>query len=115
MFAAVAAFAAASCTQELDNQVPAGEIVTYEAAVDGADTKAALNERTLKSEWVAGDAITVHDGNKGYTFTTKESGAQVEFSNAENFGSYRPVMAVYPAGTYAADLSSKRVTAYIPT
>ena len=115
MFAAVAAFAAASCAQELDNQVPAGEIVTYEAAVDGADTKAALNERTLKSEWVAGDAITVHDGNKGYTFTTKESGAQVEFSNAENFGSYRPVMAVYPAGTYAADLSSKSVTAYIPT
>lgn len=117
MVAAVALFAAVSCNKELpQEEVPAvGETVVYTASTDGADTKAVLNEGTKKSEWVAGDAITVHDGTKGWTFTAAEAGANVDFSNSEGFGEYRPVLAVYPAGTYTADVEAKTVEAYIPT
>ncbi len=117
MVAAVALFAAASCNKELpQEEVPAvGETVVYTASTDGADTKAALNETTKKSEWVADDAITVHDGEKGWTFTAAEAGANVDFSNSEGFGEYRPVLAVYPAGTYTVDVAAKTAKAYIPT
>ena len=115
MVAAVATFAAISCTQELDNNVPeqTGETVVYTASID-VDTKAALNEETRKSEWVPGDAITVLDGTKGWNFTTKGSGENAEFSNSEGFGEYRPVLAVYPAGDYSANVAEKTVTAVIP-
>ena len=117
MVAAVALFAAASCNKELpqENLPTVGETVVYTASTDGADTKAVLNETTKKSEWVENDAITVHDGEKGWTFTTAEAGANVDFSNSEGFGAYRPVLAVYPAGTYAVDVNDKTVNAYIPT
>lgn len=119
MVAAVALFAAASCNKELpqENLPAVGETVVYTASTDGADTKAVLNETAKKSEWVAGDAITVHDGTKGegWTFTTAESGANVDFSNSEGFGEYRPVLAVYPAGTYTVDVAEKTVNANIPT
>ena len=117
MVAAVALFAAASCNKELpqENLPAVGETVVYTASTDGADTKAVLNETTKKSEWVADDAITVHDGTKGWTFTTAEAGANVDFSNSEGFGEYRPVLAVYPAGTYTADVAAKTAKAYIPT
>lgn len=121
MVAAVAMFAAASCTQELENNAPEakGETVVYTASVDGADTKAVLNETTKKSEWVANDAITVLDGTKSWTFTTANAGANVDFSNSEGFGEYRPVLAVYPAAkegvTYTANVEAKTAKAYIPT
>lgn len=117
MVAAVALFAAASCNKELpqENLPAVGETVVYTASTDGADTKAVLNETTKKSEWVADDAITVHDGTKGWTFTAAEAGANVDFSNSEGFGDYRPVLAVYPAGTYTADVEAKTAMAYIPT
>lgn len=117
MVAAVALFAAASCNKELpqENLPAVGETVVYTASTDGADTKAVLNEDTNKSEWVADDAITVHDGEKGWTFTAAEAGANVDFSNSEDFGEYRPVLAVYPAGTYTAYVEAKTVKAYIPT
>lgn len=117
MVAAVALFAAASCNKELpqENLPAVGETVVYTASTDGADTKAALNEDTNKSEWVAGDAITVHDGTKGWTFTTDQEGPNVDFSNSEVFGDYRPVLAVYPAGTYTVDVAEKTVNANIPT
>lgn len=117
MVAAVALFAAASCNKELpqENLPTVGETVVYTASTDGADTKAVLNETTKKSEWVENDAITVHDGEKGWTFTTAEAGANVDFSNSEGFGEYRPVLAVYPAGTYTVDVNDKTVNAYIPT
>lgn len=117
MVAAVAIFAAASCNKELPqgNELPVGETVVYTASVDGADTKAVLNEDTKKSEWVADDAITVHDGTTGWTFTAKEAGPNVDFSNSEGFGKYRPVIAVYPAGTYTANVTEKTVNANIPT
>lgn len=117
MVAAVALFAAASCNKELpqENLPAVGETVVYTASTDGADTKAVLNEDTKKSEWVADDAITVHDGTKGWTFIAAEAGANVDFSNSEEFGDYRPVMAVYPAGTYTVDVAVKTAKAYIPT
>ena len=117
MVAAVALFAAASCNKELpqENLPTVGETVVYTASTDGADTKAVLNETTNKSEWVENDAITVHDGEKGWTFTTAKAGANVDFSNSEGFGEYRPVLAVYPAGTYTVDVNDKTVNAYIPT
>ena len=117
MVAAVALFAAASCNKELpqENLPAVGETVVYTASTDGADTKAVLNEETNKSEWEAGDAITVHDGTKGWTFTAAEAGANVDFSNSEGFGEYRSVLAVYPAGTYTADVEAKTAMAYIPT
>ena len=117
MVAAVALFAAVSCNKELpQEEVPAvGETVVYTASTDGADTKAVLNETAKKSEWVADDAITVHDGEKGWTFTAAEAGANVDFSNSEGFGEYRPVLAVYPAGTYTVDVVAKTAKAYIPT
>lgn len=117
MVAAVALFAAASCNKELpqENLPAVGETVVYTASTDGADTKAVLNEDTKKSEWVADDAITVHDGTKGWTFTAAKAGANVDFSNSEGFGEYRPVLAVYPAGTYTANVAAKTVNANIPT
>ncbi len=117
MVAAVALFAAASCNKELpqENLPAVGETVVYTASTDGADTKAVLNETTKKSEWVADDAITVHDGEKGWTFTAAAAGANVDFSNSEDFGEYRPVLAVYPAGTYTVDVAAKTVNANIPT
>lgn len=116
MVAAVALFAAASCNKQLpqENLPTVGETVVYTASTDGAGTKAVLNETTKKSEWVENDAITVHDGEKDWTFTTAKAGANVDFSNSEGFGAYRPVLAVYPAGTYAVDVKDKTVNAYSP-
>ena len=117
MVAAVALFAAASCNKELpqENLPAVGETVVYTASTDGADTKAVLNETAKKSEWVADDAITVHDGTKGWKFTAAAAGANVDFSNSEGFGEYRPVLAVYPAGTYTVNVTEKTVNANIPT
>ena len=124
MVAAVATFAAISCTQELGTNNPAApessaEKVTYTASIDNSESKASLNEESRKSEWNAGDAITVLDGSRGWTFKTEESGANVNFSNSEGFGEYRPVIAVYPAvaedETYTAALDTKTVTAKIAT
>lgn len=129
MVAAVAIFAAASCNKELPqgNELPVGETVVYTASVDGADTKAVLNEETKKSEWVAGDAITVHDGTKGWKFVADKAGQHTDFSNSEGFGDFRPVMAVYPAAEvfeelklktdyeYTSNVAAKTARAYIPT
>ena len=119
MVAAVALFAAASCNKELpqeENLPTVGETVVYTASTDAADTKAVLNEATKKSEWVAGDAITVHDGVNGYTYVADKTGPVANFSAKENgFDSYRPVLAVYPAGTYTVDVEAKTVNANIPT
>lgn len=114
--ASVAVLAAVSCNKEINQEnLPVGETVVYTASTDNAGTRAVLNETTRKSEWVAGDAITVHDGAQGWTFTSAEAGANVDFSNSEGFGEYRPVLAVYPAGEYTANVEEKTVKAYIPT
>lgn len=115
MVAAAAMFAAASCAQELENnQVPAGETVTFTAVADGVDTKAALNEETKCSEWEAGDAITVHNGTKGFEFTTEEAGSRATFSYTGNDFGGEKFLAVYPSGK-SFDVAKKVVKAYIPT
>ena len=113
MFAAVAAFAAASCAQELDNQAPAGETVTFEASVDGAETKAVLDGKV--SKWENGDKIPIHNGTKGYEFTTTDEGLKANFSYTGTDFEGDKFMAVYPAGNYTADVAAKTVNAYIPT
>ena len=114
MFAAVAAFAAASCAQELENpQLPAGETVTFEASVDGAETKAVLDGNV--SKWEKGDKITIHNGTKGYEFTTQDEGVKANFSYTGNDFSGEKFMAVYPAGNYTADVEAKTVTVNVPT
>ena len=115
MFATIAAFAAASCAQELENnQVPAGETVTFTAVADGVDTKAALNEETKYSEWEAGDAITVHNGTKGFEFKTEKAGSRATFSYTGNDFGGEKFLAVYPSGK-SFDVANKVVKAYIPT
>lgn len=114
VIAAVAMVAAVSCNKEFaQEQVPAGEVVTFEATTDGADTKAVLDGKV--SKWESGDAITVHNGTTGFEFKTTDAGAKAEFSYSGNDFSGDKFMAVYPAGTYTADVAAKTVTASVPT
>lgn len=120
MVGAVAMFAAVSCAQELkqDNQLPEGEVVVFEATVDGADTKAHLDGKV--SKWDADDKITVFNETDGFEFATSEAdvtndGATARFTYVGNDFSGEKFMAVYPAGTYTADVEVKTVNAYIPT
>ena len=114
--AAVAMFSAVSCNNEiLQETSPVGETVVYTASTDADEVKTVLNEQTRKSEWVAGDAITVHDGTRGWKFTTEGEGSRADFSNSEGFGEYRSVMAVYPYGEWSANIAEKTVNACIPT
>lgn len=98
MFAAVAAFAAASCAQELDNQLPEGEAAVYTASVDGADTKAALDGTS--TNWENGDAILLYDGKSAAKYVTslKAPADHADFTLAEGETALtgNKVIAVYP-------------------
>lgn len=114
VIAAVAAVAAVSCNKELaQEQVPAGEVVTFEATTDGAESKAVLDGKVAK--WENGDAITIHNGTKGFEFKTVDAGAKATFAYAGDDFSGEKFMAVYPAGNYTADVTAKTVTAAVPT
>ncbi len=116
MLAAVAAAVAVSCTEEFQekDQRPAGETVTFTASVDGAYTKTVLDGK--KSMWKNGDAITIHNGTKGFDFTTADEGTTADFSyDGGDFTAENGVMAVYPAGEYTADVAKRTVKASIPT
>lgn len=113
MIAAVA-IAAVACNKELpQEQIPVGEVVTFEASVDGADTKVSLDGKV--SKWESGDKITIHNGTTGYEFSTTDEGAKANFSYTGNDFSGEKFMAVYPAGSYTADVAAKTVVAAIPT
>ena len=128
MVGAVAMFAAVSCAQELkqDNQLPEGEVVVFEATVDGADTKAYLEvvgegeEQRTFSRWHNDDKITIHNGTTGFEFATSEAdvtngGATARFSYVGNDFSGEKFMAVYPAGSCTdADVATKTVNVNIP-
>lgn len=108
MIAAVA-IAAVACNKELpQGQLPAGEEVTFEASVDGIDTKVALDGKV--SKWESGDKITIHNGTKGYVFTTADAGAKAAFSYSGADFSGEKFMAVYPSGSYTSDVDAKTVT-----
>ena len=117
MFAAVAAFAAASCAQELDNQLPEGEAKVYTAAVDGAATKAALDGKS--TNWENGDAILLYDGTAAAKYVTslEAPAAHADFTLAEGEKALtgNKVIAVYPewADGYkssAANIEAKTLT-----
>ena len=111
MIAAVA-IAAVACNKELPGeQVPTGEVVTFEASVDGADTKVSLDGKV--SKWENGDKITIHNGTKGYEFSTADAGAKANFTYAGNDFTGEKFMAVYPAGNYTADVEAKTVTGVV--
>ena len=117
MVAAVALMALVSCNKEVtpsEEIAPVGETVTFTAYADGADvTKAQLND-DQQSEWVSGDAITIHNGTSGYEFVTTEAGAKADFSYTGNDFSGEKFIAVYPAGEYTVDVAAKTVNVNIP-
>lgn len=115
IFSIMAVAALFACQKEnLEKNAPV-ETVTVTASVDGADTKTTLNETTRYSQWVSGDKITIHNGTKGFEFATTQSGPSAEFSYTGNDFAGNKFMAVYPAGDYTVDMTSKTVNAYIPT
>ena len=112
--AAVAMVAAVSCNKEIQQEnLPVGEVVTFEASVDGAETRVALDGKV--SKWEKGDKITIHNGTTGYMFSTTDEGATADFTYAGDDFAGEKFMAVSPAGTYTADVEAKTVTASIPT
>ena len=116
MVAAVALMALVSCNKEVtpsEEIAPVGETVTFEASVDGADTKVALNG--TMSNWENGDKITIHNGDDGYEFATTDEGTKANFTYVGDDFSGDKFIAVYPAGSYTADVEAKTVNAYIPT
>lgn len=115
IFSIMAVSALFACQKENLVKTPeAQETVTFTAYVDGADTKAVLNETTKYSEWVSGDKITVHNGTAGFEFGTTGTGATAEFTYTGSGFSGNRFMAVYPAGDYTVDLNAKTVNASIP-
>lgn len=105
---------AMSCVQDVVPGVPEAqeETVVFTASVDAA-TKTTLNG--VNTEWVAGDKITIHNGTKGFVFTAKSSGAKSDFTYTGSDFSGEKFMAVYPSGTYTADVDKKTVKVNIPT
>lgn len=116
MLAAVAIFSAVSCNKELSQDLmPSGNIVTFEATVDGAESKTVLNG--AKSMWSGQEWIQVV-GTKAYWFGTENIATPSEkaiFSYNGDNGEYTEqgaLMAVAPAGSkdYTADLTAKKVS-----
>ena len=112
MVAAVALLAAVACNKELTGeQVPTGDVVTFEASVDGADTKVSLDGKV--SKWENGDKITIHNGTASYEFSTADAGTKANFTYAGNDFAGEKFMAVYPSGSYTADVEAKTVTGVV--
>ena len=109
MVAAVALMALVSCNKEVtpsEEIAPVGETVTFEASVDGADTKAVL-DGTL-SKWSGEELITILDGSNNYTFYTNatEPSTKAVFTYTGNFTASE-VLAIYPSGNYTADIANQ--------
>lgn len=117
MVATVAMIAAVSCNKEFSNDnLFRGDVITFRASVDGADTKAVLDGK--KSSWEADDKITIINAEKGFEFSASEAGPAVNFcyNNENKDFSGDKFYAVYPAGNnYSADFEKNTVNAYIPT
>lgn len=115
LLVALTVFSAASCCKEYVEETPqvAGETVVFTASLDGADTKAVLNGN--KTEWVAGDKVTIHNGTKGFEFTAASAGLSTKLTYTGNDFTGNKFLAVYPAGDYTADVNAKTVKAAIHT
>ena len=116
---------AASCAQEEFRDYESGQDevkVTFTAVLadEDAATKAVLGTSASgkpQSMWEDGDEITIHNGIKGYTFVTslETPAPKADFTySKDDFTAEDGVIAVYPAGSYTADLESLTVSAGIP-
>ena len=113
---------AASCVQELANgpQHQEGAVV-YKAIAEGTDSKAVLGTNGSgrpQSMWEKGDKITIHNGERGYEFTTssEDYSPVADFVyNGDDFSAENGVIAVYPAGNYDADIEARSVMVTIPS
>ena len=116
ILAAAAITFAAACSKEMPEEAPevAVETVVFTASMDGADSKAVLNETTKYSEWEAGDKVTIHNGTTGFEFTAAGAGASTELSYTGTGFSGSKFMAAYPSCS-SADVETKTVNAYIST
>ena len=120
--AALTIISAASCVQELANgpQHQEGAVV-YKAIAEGADSKAVLGTNESgrpQSMWEKGDKITIHNGERGYEFTTssEDYSPVADFVyNGDGFSAENGVIAVYPAGNYDADIEARSVMVTIPS
>lgn len=128
MVAAVAIVAMASCDKEFKetlDQGQSGEVVSFTAFVEGAelpdsDSKAILGTSTNnkpQSKWEANDEITIHNGIKPFTFSTKDNNAaSARFTySGTDFTATNGVVAVYPKGSYTIEVANRTVVANIPT
>ncbi len=111
----LAMMAAVSCNKELENNTPEApetEPVTFIATVDGAETKTILGtDRTPM--WAGEESITIHNGTNGYLFTATADAAgeaTATFSYTGDDFTGNKFLAVYPAGTYTADVTAKTVS-----
>ena len=120
--AALTIISAASCVQELANgpQHQEGAVV-YKAIAEGTDSKAVLGTNESgrpQSMWEKGDKITIHNGERGYEFTTssEDYSPVADFVyNGDGFSAENGVIAVYPAGNYDADIEARSVMVTIPS
>ena len=116
MLAAAAMAFAVACNKEMPEEAPevAVETVVFTASMDGADSKAVLNETSKYSEWEAGDKVTIHNGTTGFEFTAAGAGASTELSYTGTGFSGSKFMAAYPSCA-SADIETKTVNTYIST
>ena len=125
MAAAVAMLAAVSCNKEINNidpVTPGADAVVYTAYVDGAETKTILGDDKIEGDkvkttakWSGEELITIHDGNKGFTFYTNaaEASTSAEFTYEGDDFTASEVMAVYPSGEYTANVAAKTVSGIV--
>ena len=125
MAAAVAMLAAVSCNKEINNidpVTPGADAVVYTAYVDGAVTKTVLGDDyneggkvKTTAKWSGEELITIHDGNKGFTFYTNavEASTSAEFTYEGDDFTASEVMAVYPSGEYTANVAAKEVSGIV--
>lgn len=114
---------AVSCAFEEPGSVipePSGETVIFKAMLAEDETRTVIgtNENGRpQTMWTAGDRITIHNGSKGFEFTTDitETSASADFTYVgDDFSAENGVIAVSPACEAAADLANKTVIVNIP-
>ena len=123
MASAIVLLTAIACNSEMIDANHFGKVVSFTATVDKSDidTKAILGTSANskpQSMWEANDAITIHNGEDAFVFTTTESGkptAKFTYSGDVEFPVVPEVLAMYPSGDYTIEMSSRSVTANIPT
>lgn len=120
--AAATIMSAASCVQELMNEGQYQEgAVVFTAQTESADTKAVLGTSESgrpQTMWENGDQITIHNGEKGYVFSTstETDTPKADFVyDGDDFTAENGVVAIYPAGDYTVDIDNRRVKVTIPT